>query len=181
MKKEKNNRTVRDKAKQGANEILKLIKNDVDKKGYVVGIIKYSFLLLIILKGILFLIPSKIGEEYNDTINRYVINYIFPFFQLVFFLFTAYKFRMFWSIDDKTDSYKKFKTLVFWISFLSIFQLIVNFATYIGYREQKQKISKAIVDYQKESQQQSEEMKKKCDEVLKEIQSNNNKIRFRLM
>ena len=125
-------------ATESAKVLLKMIQDDVGKKGYIAGIIKYSFVLLILTKLSLFIFQTK---DWNENVDYFVLNIIFPAFQLIFFVFTLFKFRNYWSIgDDNKDSYKKFKTLIFWISFLSIFQLIYNFSIFLGQRRIKMRL-----------------------------------------
>lgn len=129
--------SVGESAKSSANSLLNMIKNDVGNKGLIAGIIKYAFLLLILVKIPVFILGF---DKLDASINTMVLNIMFPLFQLVFFVFTAFKFMKFFNIQNNADSYSKFKTLIFWISILSIVQLVYNFSIYIGYRRQQRKI-----------------------------------------
>ena len=78
----------------------------------------------------------------------------------------------FFNIQNNADSYSKFKTLIFWISILSIVQLAYNFSIYIGYRRQQrkikthqQKINEIIQDSKDKNLQQCQ---KDYEEILKE-------------
>jgi len=158
-------------ATESANALLKMIKDDIGKKGYIAGIIKYSFLFLILTKVTLFIFQSK---DWNENVDYFVLNIIFPLFQLIFFGFTFIKFRSYWSIgDDNKDSYKKFKTLIFWISFLSIFQLGYNFAVFLGQRRNQDAIADKSAEIDRAINKQKETAKKACEEALKEIQEAN--------
>jgi hypothetical protein len=162
-------------ASESAKRLLKMIQTDVGKKGYIAGIIKYSFLLLIVVKIILLIFQSK---DWNNNVDYYVLNIIFPAFQFIFFVFTLFKFRDFWSIgDDTKDSYKKFKTLIFWISFLSIFQLIYNFSIFLGQRRQQDAIQEQQEAIDEAIKQNSDQTAELCQTTLNEIQAANIKIK----
>ena len=161
--------SVGESAKSSANSILNMIKNDVGNKGLIAGIIKYAFLLLILVKIPVFILGF---DKLDASINTMVLNIMFPLFQLLFFVFTAFKFMKFFNIQNNADSYSKFKTLIFWISILSIVQLAYNFSIYIGYRRQQrkikthqQKINEIIQDSKDKNLQQCQ---KDYEEILKE-------------
>lgn len=162
-------------ATESANALLKMIKDDVGKKGYIAGIIKYSFILFIIIKVTLVIFQIK---DLNDNVDYFVLNFIFPAFQLIFFVFTLFKFRNFWSIgDDNKDSYKKFKTLIFWISFLSIFQLIYNFSIFLGQRRNQDAIAEKSAKIDTAIKKQKDKAAEACEQALQEIEEANEEIK----
>ena len=169
LRTKKNNMSVGESAKSSANSLLNMIKNDVGNKGLIAGIIKYAFLLLILVKIPVFILGF---DEWDAYINTMVLNIIFPLFQLAFFVFTAFKFMKFFNIQNNADSYSKFKTLIFWISILSIVQLAYNFSIYIGYRRQQRKIKthqeKINEIIQDSKNKKLEQCQKDYEDILKE-------------
>ena len=161
-------------ATESANALLKMIKDDVGKKGLWAGIIKYSFILFIILKVFLFIFQIK---QLDENVDYFVLNFIFPGLQLVFFGFTLYKFSNYWSIGDDADSYKKFKTLIFWISLLSIFQLSYNFAVFLGQRRFQDEIAAKSDKIDQAIKNQQNQAAKACEDALKEIRAANDEIK----
>lgn len=161
LRTKKNNMSVGESAKSSANSLLNMIKNDVGNKGLIAGIIKYAFLLLILVKIPVYMVGS---DEYNYYLDKYIFNIIFPTFQLLFFIFTAYKFKNFYSIENKeTDSYKKFKTLIFWVSVLSIVQLVFNFVQFWGISKKKEESKIALKDLTDSDKKTDTEKLKSCE------------------
>ena len=165
--------SVGESAKSSADSLLNWIKNDIGNKGLIAGMIKYAFLLLIIVKIPVYVLGF---DKLDASINTMVLNIIFPLFQLVFFGFTAYKFMNYFNIQKNADTYSKFKTLIFWISVLSIVQLVYNFSIYIGYRRQQRKIKthqQKINNIVKDSK---EKTLQQCEQAYKQILKENEEI-----
>lgn len=165
--------SVGESAKSSANSFLNMIKNDIGNKGLIAGIIKYAFLLVVIVKIPVFILGF---DELDASINTMVLNIIFPLFQLAFFGFTAFKFIKFFNIQNNADSYSKFKTLVFWISILSIVQLAYNFSIYIGYRRQQRTIKKHQQAINNIVQAVKDQDLEQCKKAYNEILNENEKI-----
>ena len=64
-------------ATESAKVLLKMIQDDVGKKGYIAGIIKYSFVLLILTKLSLFIFQIK---DWNENVDYFVLTLFFQRF-----------------------------------------------------------------------------------------------------
>ena len=151
--------------------LLDTIKADFDNKGWVVGFIKILLFLTVTIYLFLWLLQYfNVKKTWIKNFNILIFEYVFPSVQLIFFSFTAYKFSGNFMIKKGYSVYDKFKVLIFYISILSIIQVVGRFIEYYGLQQLDNKRFNVIQMYNEQTKDAKTKQIDACNKAIRDIQ-----------
>lgn len=107
----------------------KFFQKEWQKNGLIVFLVKYTTILYSIFYATILLLNSiGLFSKTKTKLENFTFNYLIPTLQIIFYTFTIYKFASYYKIKSD-NAYIKFKTFIFYLASLSLFQTIYHFVS----------------------------------------------------